>query len=207
MATPVRTRELSGERIAALLAVLGLHAVLILLLLHERQTYRFRSEGSLVLIDLAPPSVRVAPYPPPSRATPASGQPRQESTLLPAGEATPAAASPAVPAAIDWANEASVVAGASASKSEPRSLSNGLPPRLDLQMEKPHTPSDFGWDAAHTRRIEALPEGGTLVRLNDRCALVVGLPLILPVCKLGKIPARGDLFKNMGETRQEPAVP
>jgi len=86
-------------------------------------------------------------------------------------------------------------------------MSNGLPLRLDLQIEKPRPPSDFGWSEARTHRVEMLPGGGTLVRLNDRCAVVIGLPLILPVCKFGKIPARGDLFKHMNEARPVPPAP
>ena len=86
-------------------------------------------------------------------------------------------------------------------------MPNGRPPRLDMQVAKPRRPQDFGWDLAHTQRVETLPEGGVLLRLSDRCVMIIGLPFVLPLCKFGRIPARGDLFKHMEEPRTEPAVP
>ena len=35
-----------------------------------------------------------------------------------------------------------------------------------------------------------------MFNINDRCAVAV-IILIMPVCKLGKIEARGDLFQHM----------
>ncbi len=63
---------------------------------------------------------------------------------------------------------------------------------------------EFGWDLAHTKRIEPIEGGGTLVRLNDRCFLALGLFIPLPICGIGKIPVRGDLFDHM---RDQPVPP
>jgi hypothetical protein len=52
----------------------------------------------------------------------------------------------------------------------------------------------FAWNHAATHRVEELPNGGLLINLNDRCAIAwVIFPF--PVCKVGKIPVRGDLFQ------------
>jgi hypothetical protein len=41
-----------------------------------------------------------------------------------------------------------------------------------------------------------LEGGGTLIRLNENCVLVVFL-VPFPACALGKIPPRGDLLEHM----------
>jgi hypothetical protein len=66
----------------------------------------------------------------------------------------------------------------------------------------------FGWYYAGTHRIEELPGGGTIINLTDRCAIVVYV-LLIPVCKIGKIPANGDLFKRLHDRRDgsEGALP
>ncbi|HEY8508194.1 MAG TPA: hypothetical protein VIL32_07560 [Steroidobacteraceae bacterium] len=70
----------------------------------------------------------------------------------------------------------------------------GTPPAREEPTAKPK--SAFAWSHAQTQRIEALPEGGTLVWLNERCALVIS-GAVMPVCMLGKQEARGDLFEGM----------
>jgi hypothetical protein len=47
-------------------------------------------------------------------------------------------------------------------------------------------------------RVEAIEGGGILVRINDRCAIVITL-LAMPVCQIGKKPARGDLFEHLDD--------
>ena len=66
----------------------------------------------------------------------------------------------------------------------------------------------FGWYYAGTHRIEELPGGGTIINLTDRCAIVVYV-LPIPVCKIGKIPANGDLFNQLHDRRdgREGALP
>lgn len=64
------------------------------------------------------------------------------------------------------------------------------------------TPKEFAWDKTHTQRIEHLPNGGTLIRINDHCVLVIA-PFPLPICGLGKRAPRGDLFDGM----RPPATP
>jgi hypothetical protein len=55
----------------------------------------------------------------------------------------------------------------------------------------------FNWDYARTHRFEALPMGGTLINLTDRCSLVFTFPILIGTCRLGKNEARADLFTHM----------
>lgn len=65
---------------------------------------------------------------------------------------------------------------------------------FDKPAEQPAKP--FAWDIAKTKRWEADPAGGTRIRLNDHCELVL-MPLPVGGCALGKIEPRGDLFDGM----------
>jgi hypothetical protein len=114
------------------------------------------------------------------------------------------------PPAIDWAEEAKLAASRqidSLARSRNRGAGIAAP---GINLEAPPRPKpEFGWSHAQTHRIEPLPEGGTLIWINERCALVLNGGL-LPVCKLGKIEARGDLFEHMhdvpdpGDWKQPP---
>jgi hypothetical protein len=71
-------------------------------------------------------------------------------------------------------------------------------PAPDPRFARPARRAQFGWDQSKIHRIEAMPGGGTVIHLNDRCALTLS-GFLIPMCKLGKIPARGDLFEHMGD--------
>jgi hypothetical protein len=60
---------------------------------------------------------------------------------------------------------------------------------------QPKKPQQFAWNYAATHRIEAIPQGGLLVHLNDNCVLII-FPLPLIGCGIGKHPANGDLFEH-----------
>jgi hypothetical protein len=60
---------------------------------------------------------------------------------------------------------------------------------------QPKKPQQFAWNYAATHRIEAIPEGGMLVHLNDNCVLII-FPLPFIGCGIGKHPANGDLFEH-----------
>ena len=112
-----------------------------------------------------------------------------ETPQLSEGEQPPAAAS------IDWSREAELAASRQvASLDEAHQRASRFTMKSTPQKTSP-TP-EFHWSLAHTKRIEPLPQGGTLLRINERCALVISGGL-LPFCSLGKIEARGDLFEHM----------
>jgi hypothetical protein len=56
---------------------------------------------------------------------------------------------------------------------------------------------EFQWDRTVTERVEPMPGGGTLIRLNDNCGLVFA-PLPMAGCWLGKREANGHLFDEIG---------
>lgn len=95
--------------------------------------------------------------------------------------------------AVDWKAEAArAVAEIAADEPDTRRSLGPREPRN--QSDRP--PKPFGWDLSQTERVQALPEGGTVIRLNDYCSLVI-VPVPLVGCALGKIEARGDLFDGM----------
>jgi hypothetical protein len=106
---------------------------------------------------------------------------------------------------IDWQQETRTAAARLAeSVEEERRRKGKYAP--DPRFARPAPRAQFGWDESKTHRIEALPEGGTLIHLNDRCFIVLS-GFLLPMCKLGKIPARGDLFEHMGDAPASDELP
>ena len=100
---------------------------------------------------------------------------------------------------IDWQQETRTAAARMAESLEAQRRRNRKftpDPRFARAAARPQ----FGWDRSKTHRVESLPAGGTLIHLNDRCALVLS-GLILPICEIGRIPARGDLFEHIGGAR------
>ena len=102
------------------------------------------------------------------------------------------------PPSIDWQQETRTAAARMAESldAERRRKAERTP---DPRFARPTPRPEFGWDRSKTHQVEALPQGGTVIHLNDRCALVLS-GFLLPVCKIGKIPARGDLFEHMGDS-------
>ena len=93
----------------------------------------------------------------------------------------------------DWlADGARAAAGVIDDQSD-RLRSFGIPDRPPARSRQA---KPFGWDKAHTQRVEGLSGGGISIRLSDRCSVTFA-PLPLGGCSLGKIAARGDLFEGM----------
>lgn len=63
---------------------------------------------------------------------------------------------------------------------------------------QPKKPEQFAWNYAATHRVEALPQGGLAIHINDNCVLLI-FPLPFVGCAIGKKPANGDLFESMHE--------
>jgi hypothetical protein len=116
----------------------------------------------------------------------------------------PAVAGPAnepptseAPGAVDWGLEAEAAAGRQLAKDEEaRRLAKAFGHEFKDSTQPPNHAKDFAWSRAHTHRIEPLEGGGTFIHLNDRCGIVF-MVMVLPVCQLGKIEARGDLFEGL----------
>lgn len=84
------------------------------------------------------------------------------------------------------------------------------PPSGKLEFGLPRRPApaaaapQFGWDYASTHRVQQLPEGGLLININDRCAVVLYV-LPIPVCRIGHIPVDGGLFDHLHDRRGDRA--
>jgi hypothetical protein len=106
------------------------------------------------------------------------------------------------PISVDWAKEAERAAAHRIEADEEADRrASALSPRRgpSVGAHAPAAAPSFGWDPAHTHRVEPIPDGGLVVNLNDRCAIVVKFPFVMPGCKIGKIESRGDLFTHMND--------
>jgi hypothetical protein len=188
-------------RTALFAGILALHAALLLLAPTLRFTRLIGTEEPLQLLQLAPP-IPASDSRRPAEAA-ARNRPRREPPPQSAAitvPSTPAPAGPLPPAAgaIDWSAEAALTARRLADPStepKPRSLDDhdrhqdgaGL-----REMSKPQ----FGWYYAGTHRFDT--SGGLpVIHLSDRCVIPIGAMIPLPLCGIGKITARGDLFEHM----------
>lgn len=108
---------------------------------------------------------------------------------------------PAKPS-VDWVAEATRSATSQVDAREAQRRQSGaftpIPDSPINMKSTPMAPSDFGWYKPSTQRVEPLEGGGVLVRLNERCVLVIS-GMVFPICQLDKIPVRGDLFKHMND--------
>lgn len=192
-------RRLMGRRVATFVAIALVHASLLVLLTLTRWTSPPTSQEPFVthvfFITEVPPSVEESASQSPAR-TARRSTPRTAPITLP--PEPPAHAAPGNTPPIDWAREAERSASRQWEKEqEARRLA--APFTHDYGAHRPARPApEFGWDRTVTNRIEPLESGGTLIWINDRCAIVVAGG-VLPICKIGKITARGDLFEHMND--------
>jgi hypothetical protein len=147
---------------------------------------------------LSEPTEEVVQPATPSRASATREVAPLQTAPLTAPPDMPASEEPATPPRLDWAREAEISASRQlVQEDEARRLA--APFSHDFTEPTPaHRQPPFRWSRAHTQRIEQLPSGGTLVRLNDRCVLVFAV-MVLPICQIGKIPVHGDLFEHMDD--------
>jgi hypothetical protein len=190
-------------RPATLLLVVVLHAALLLLASRWQTRLDLRTEGSLIFLTLPShvPATSASPAAPQApREKPA---PTRETQLIIVPKEVPQAPrAETPPALIDWNAEAALTAkqqAQSAAKPGPRALdrrSDGLYFDSGSGLE-PDAKPEFGWYHARTHRIEALEGGGSILWLNDRCFIVMAGLIPFPMCGVGKIPPRADLFDHM----------
>jgi hypothetical protein len=207
---PERTAaRLRRTTIFALVA--ALHVALLLIASRWQTRLDLRTEESLVFFPL-PAHVQSAAQeasPPPSlpRKAPAPTHDTQLVVVPTPAEPQPAEQKPAI---VDWSAEAALTAkqhAQSAAALQPRALDKqGAGADFDggLGPDEGSKP-EFGWDHARTHRVEAMEGGGSILWINDRCFIVMYGMIPFPMCGIGKIPVRGDLFDHMRDSRgQEP---
>jgi hypothetical protein len=188
-----------------LLLVAALHAALLFMASQWQMQVALRREESLVFLTLPSRVQSAAETEPPAQPSPQKKPAPSHDTqlvIVPTPAQPPPVEQSAAP--IDWTAEAARAAKQQAelaSAPGPRALDQhgagagvdfdgGLGPDPDYRPE-------FGWDHAHTHRIEALEGGGSILWINDRCFIVMAGVIPFPMCGIGKIPPRGDLFDHM----------
>lgn len=181
--------------LCAIAVVLGLHVTVIWLLLATSRVLSFRTKSQgLEIVLIARPVV------PPenssiSRVLENATRRRQITAKpLPTPSVRPQdRENNAIHPPTDWATELSRVAKYYVSETPQKPRDFGFPHSSSAPTSK--TP-EFGWDYVATHRIEAIPEGGLLLHLNDNCVLIL-FPLPFAGCGIGKKKVNGDLFEHM----------
>jgi hypothetical protein len=195
-------------RVGVLIVVVVVHVGLMMLFSSARSVYRKTEQDeqtmTVVFLPETPSASQSNPAPEAIRQRPATRPTRaathaEISTLTPSDSTaiTSSEIEAPPPPTIDWAEEAKLAASRqidSLEQSRNRGAGNAAP-RINLET-RPRPKPEFGWARAQPGKIEPLPEGGMLIWINERCALVINGGL-LPICKLHKTPARGDLFEHM----------
>jgi hypothetical protein len=199
-------------RVATILVVLIIHVVLFLLFAAPRILVprAGQEEAPSIAFFLPPdevdttaegaprsPTAAQAAHPTSPKRPTAAGAKWPGAIVRPESEQSIPSRAPTAP---DWRREMQIAANSEIEAEErKRRKSSPLAPH-DFSGVRPGSTDDskraFGWSHAATHRVEEIPTGGLLINLNDRCSIAwVVFPF--PVCKVGKIPARGDLFQPM----------
>jgi hypothetical protein len=193
----VAIRTAFGERQRPLLFALAVlvHVGLFQLLVSERHAVPETPERRTVLVLLQGTEKSPEKSPEKSRSVPDRVAPiapqRLPESNAPQLIAPPEREETRARPSIDWSREAEETAREHALRAEAQ-----RDHKDDSSPAKPKP--EFGWSHSQIHRIEPLEEGGFLVWLNDRCAIVISV-MAMPVCKFDKKPARGDLFEHMDD--------
>jgi hypothetical protein len=204
-------------RAVAFLLVLALHGALLLLASRWQTHLDIRSEESLIFLQLpshAPEQEPAqAPAPPPEMPRKKPAPTREMQVIILPKEVPPSPPYEAPPAPIDWNAEAALTAkqlAQSEAKPRPRVLDQADGWYFEGRSgSDPGAGPEFGWYHARVHRIEALEGGGSMLWLNDRCFIVMAGLIPFPMCGVGKIPPRADLFDHMRDARtpDQPGTP
>lgn len=193
-------------RPAILVLVAALHAALLLIAARWQTRIDVRTEESLVFLPL-PAHVQSAEQasPPPNlpRKKPAPTHDTQLVVVPAPAKPPPAEQKPDI---VDWNAEAALAVkrrAQAAAAPQPRALDkHGAGTDFDggLGADQESAP-EFGWDHARTHRVEPMEGGGAILWINDRCFIVMYGMIPFPMCGIGKIPVRGDLFDHMRDPK------
>ncbi len=182
--------------------IAALHVALLLMASRWQTHLDLRIEESLVFLPLPAHLQSAEEAPPPPSLQRKKPLPAHDTQLIVIP--TPAEPPPAeqTPATVDWNAEAALTARQRAESTlapQPRALDKHAPGAdFDGGLGPDQAPAaEFGWDHAHTHRVEAMEGGGSILWINDRCFIVMYGMIPFPMCGIGKIPVRGDLFDRM----------
>jgi hypothetical protein len=195
----------ASPRVLVFAAVVAAHAGALLTLLAETRTrlVRGEAEASPLIVMLFQPRERQAPAVslPSASRSPASRHPPAAVQVE-----APAPGLPAAPGAVtDWAAEATAAAARQIEADEQRARqARALTRRPSPMFAARPKPPEFHWDHASTHRVEPVPGLGTIIHLNDQCAIFLFVIIPMAGCALEKPPARGDLFEHMHDPDPDP---
>lgn len=161
---------------------------------------------AITLVERSPPQPRASRAPPRARQ-PMRSRPGQPSARPLVRPGRLRAARPW----IDWekeADEALADRAQRAAQAARRAAALSRWREHVLPGPEPRQP-EFRWDYAATHRIVVTPGRGIVININDRCAVIISGLSVLPGCRIGKIPAYGDLFAHMDDPKSalESSVP
>jgi hypothetical protein len=194
-------RRRRAKRLCAIAVVLGLHLTVIWLLVATSRIFSFRTKSQgLEIVLIARPVVATESNSIGRTLEDATPQRQVVVKHLRTHRGAPQESeNNAIHPPVDWAGELSRAAKEAVSEGlVPKPRDFGFPHSSSVPTNK--TPQ-FGWDYVATHRIEAIPEGGLLLHLNDNCVLVL-FPLPFAGCGIGKKKANGDLFEHMRDPAQ-----
>jgi hypothetical protein len=194
----LRTKDTLDARPLILVAVLMLHAAIVLLLIRPGRlsTSSGTSDEPIILMllhSIPPPATAIAtPRPAPaSKARSAkrgpAPAPDNAITLPPAPPPQPS---------VDWQHEAELAAQSAVADAERegkfRDLSSLTPLQLDWIKRNHMEPAPPGihWKRP---RVEVTPGGLPIIWINERCVLVI----VMVFCGIGHIEPDGGLFNHM----------
>jgi hypothetical protein len=200
------------RRPAIFLFVASLHVVLLLVAARWVTTVDRRGEESLLFLRLpsqGPIPAEILPTPlPPRKKQPVPAHETQL-VVVPTPAQAPAESPPRI---IDWHAEAERTAKRQAELAtapRPRDLNrHGAGTDFDGGLgPEGGSGAEFGWDHARIHRFEPMEGGGYILWINDRCFIVIAAAIPFPMCGVGKIPVRGDLFDHMRDLRRSEPTP
>jgi hypothetical protein len=198
----LRTKDTLDARPLIFLAVLMLHAAIVLLLVRPVRllTHSGTSDEPLLLMLLRsiPPPATGAASPRPAPAANARSAKREPAPVPDNAITLPPEAPPEGPPrpSIDWQHEAELAAQNAIAGAERegnfRDLSSLTPSQLDWIKRNHMEPAPPGipWKRP---RVEITPGGLPVIWINERCVLVV----VMVFCGIGHIEADGGLFNHM----------
>ena len=190
-----------GRRLATFIALALIHIAVIAYLAVTPWPSRRTTDDSFVthvfFLTEAQPSAEEPASSSPERTVRRSA-PRVRTAPITLPPEPPADETPNANPRIDWAHEAELSASREL-QNDADAKRRAAPFSHDFSAQAPARPTpQLRWSHAQTHRIEPLESGGTLIWINDRCAVVLA-GMVFPVCKIGKIPVRDDLFEHMND--------
>jgi hypothetical protein len=196
----LRTEDSLDARPLIFLAVLMLHAAIVLLLIRPARLLTNSGPRDpplflMLLHSIPPPTTGVATPRPAPASKPRSA--KREPEPAPDNAITPPPEAPPRPP-VDWQREAEMAAQAAVADAERagnlRDLSSLTPLQLDW-IKRNHmeaAPPGIHWKHP---RVEFIDRGVPIpvIWINDRCVLII--PMVF--CGIGHVEASGDLFNHM----------